>query len=404
MTAAMMLRTGLQVGLFVLLASVMGASGYGHFAAILAVFAFANPLVATGPAFALSQAIVARRLGVAEAFGAGLQAVLVSGLGVLFVTSLLAVLVLPPDISWIAILAVGVSETVCVPLAELAGRVFQATQAPVLLPGLAALVTGLRLCALALWFLGSGVLTVERWALLYALASAVAAAVSLGLLARRRGAPAGAPDRALQLAREGVPIAISSSALRAHAEMDKAVLARLGNAAETGWYSVGSRLIDLFTLPAQARFEAALTRFFREGAEGPSAAWRLARSQMPFLFTLGAGAAAAMLAGAPLLPRLLGDSYAGATLVVQSLCLLPFVAGLRALLRQSLLTSGHARQYAQLETVAAIANVALNVLLVPTLGWRGAVAAAYASGSLMVFGAGWVIARRLARPARAAGP
>jgi O-antigen/teichoic acid export membrane protein len=112
-------------------------------------------------------------------------------------------------------------------------------------------------------------------------------------------------------------------------------------------------------------------------------------------------AAIVFLVAAPLLPVVLGPAYASSVEVVRALCLLPLVLGAQTLISDALTGAGHQGVRASIQVLAALTACALNLVLIPAMGWKGAVIASYASQVLLflaLLGAAWFLTARGRRP------
>jgi O-antigen/teichoic acid export membrane protein len=87
---------------------------------------------------------------------------------------------------------------------------------------------------------------------------------------------------------------------------------------------------------------------------------------------------------APLLTWVAGAKYAGSVEVLRMLCFLPLLLAAQALLADTLASSGYQRLAALFEVITAIMICTLCVTLIPSMGWRGAAIASYASQGTLV--------------------
>lgn len=389
---AMATRTILLVSLFVAVAALLGPTEFGTFSAVLAVCGLASPLCGIGIGMGLVQTVSSGRLPAAPAAGNALRAAALSGLAVSLPLGA-ALLLFLPEAGWILVAGVVAADLVFMPVVEVSGRAFQAVGRPLLLPGLSAAMIALRLAILGAWWLvaDGARLTAETWALLYAGASAIAAITAVVALGQALGSlrPAGSLASAVA---GGAPMGLTWMAARANADADKALLARLADSSTAGWYTAAYRIVDLAVVPVQALLETSLPRFFASrDREAQSREFRVA---LRWILAIGAGGAVVLLGAAALLPAVLGPSYAQAVVMAQALCALPALSGLRLLLRQTLLGRGYTRLYPSLEAVGAATNVGLNLVLIPGIGWLGAVVSSYASEALMAILSAVALIRR----------
>ena len=101
------------------------------------------------------------------------------------------------------------------------------------------------------------------------------------------------------------------------------------------------------------------------------------------------------LIGAPLLwaiadilPWLLGEEFRASAEIVRYLCALPAFMLLRHVAVLTWWTSNRPQIATGLQVTGAAVNVVANLVLIPRLGWQGAVVSVYASEAIMSV-AGW---------------
>jgi O-antigen/teichoic acid export membrane protein len=87
--------------------------------------------------------------------------------------------------------------------------------------------------------------------------------------------------------------------------------------------------------------------------------------------------------GAPAVPWLLGNSYQSSTQVLQWLALLPFLLVVNGAGSEALSGADAQRRLSLLHALTAGMSLLLNVMLVPSYGWQGAVMAAYGSQAFL---------------------
>ena len=106
------------------------------------------------------------------------------------------------------------------------------------------------------------------------------------------------------------------------------------------------------------------------------------------------------MAGASLLPLILGEGFRQATEALRWLAPLPLLKTLHYFVSDSLTGSGFQGTRTLAQVGVAIFNVALNFALIPSYGWRGAAWASIASDGLLVVALWSVAAVLLARRPR----
>jgi O-antigen/teichoic acid export membrane protein len=86
---------------------------------------------------------------------------------------------------------------------------------------------------------------------------------------------------------------------------------------------------------------------------------------------------------APLVPVVLGQSYAGVTTAIRWLAILPLLRAMHYFAADALTGAGHQELRTAAQIGVALLNVALNLALIPAYSWQGAAWASIVSdGSL----------------------
>ena len=255
------------------------------------------------------------------------------------------------------------------------------------------------LAAGLLWLSGGGLLA---WCLAYTLqfglVVAVATLLTLGAAARPSMTRLPADRRA-----SAMSFALSTSARSSLAELDRVMLSRLSSLEAAGLYGAGSRLVYIATMPFYVFQMMAYPAFFRAGQAGYAAARAVAVRQAVRLAPAGLAVSGLLWIAAPYVDRILGSAYSGTTGVVRGLCVVVALASVSEPFGNALNGAGEERLRRDFQVVGLLFNAALNLCLVPTIGFRGSVIAAVASHCLLlllfVFGY-----RLLGRGATAAAP
>ena len=105
----------------------------------------------------------------------------------------------------------------------------------------------------------------------------------------------------------------------------------------------------------------------------------------------------ALLAGADLVPVLLGESYEGTQGVVRGLAVLPLLKVAHYLAADALTGAGQQRVRSAWQLGVALANGGLNLWLIPSYGVSGAVAASLLCDGALAVGLWCVVWGRLRR-------
>lgn len=381
--AGQLMRLGLQAAYFIVLARMLGTSEYGAFAAALALGALVAPFSSLG-----AHSIMVRNVARAPSVAAGeWRRALVYSLGIgLLLTGLLTVLadfIAPPELSRLGIFLVVVADIVALKLVELSGGLWQALGKSKSLIVLPALVNSFRLlAAVGALFLAPHI-ELEQWSLIY-LAATLPIGVGSGLYTTIK---LGKSRASLWLRwrdiREGILFSVATSAQNVYNDIDKAMLARIGNVAQAGLYSAAYRVIDMGYAPIRAVASAAYPLYFREGEHGLVSAMALTRRIAPAVVALGAVAAVGAFFVAPLTPLLLGSEFSGAIILVQLISPLILLRGVSYLAADTLTGCGRQAFRTAAQVGIAIVNVALNFVFIPVLGVMGAVIVTLACETLL---------------------
>lgn len=259
------------------------------------------------------------------------------------------------------------------------GQVFQTFEKMKFSAGLILLSNVLRLIlAISMW-LGLGRATAFEWAIASLTVSGVAAAIAFMTVAHFYGLPTFSPSLFVKRAGEGFIFAISGSTTAAYNDIDKVVLSHDGFDRANGIYSMAYRVVNIGTMPIMSVVSAAFPRFFKEGSKGVAATYPMAKSLLRRTAFLGVGIAVMMFLLAPLIPHLVGASYAESIEALRWLCLIPLFRCFHLSAGDAIAGSGHQRYRLVSQTIAAVGNLSLNIYLIPRYSWHGAAWASLAT-------------------------
>lgn len=380
---------------FLVLARALGAGEYGLYAGATAFVSLALPFASAGAAHVLIARVAGRNESPDLAFGGGFSTVVVGTL----LTSVVAV-----GVGTAVLTEIPASVLIALCVAELAGLAFLELFARLCqsVDDLGAFFrvhlsfsVGRALCASGFWYLGLS--SLPTWCLLYAVGSAVSLLVAGRTALRAAGvhfsvmAPSGA--------KEGVPYAVSLLSAEVQDDIDKTFLVGTGHVHDAGVYAAGYRLIGIAMMPIQAMVNLTYARFFRAGnAEGLQGGLDYTRRVAPVAFTYCAVVVVVGYVTAPAIPIVLGDGFGEVVPIIRLMSVLPAVRVVLYFVGNALAGAGFQRQRSTCLLAMAGVAVICNAVLVPSYGWRGALAATFASE---VGGAGllaWSARRLLRRP------
>lgn len=396
-------RVLLQGAYFVVVARVLGVSGFGAFAGTVALVALVAPFGSLGAINLMISNIVTEPSSAARQFATAVAVTAASGVVFAAALSGVAQWVAPVGVAWWMVLCVAGGDMLGTRLLELAGAVHQAQDRMEQVAVLPLLLHSARLAAvLALAALASTP-DLGTWSVLYLIASLVVTVPVLLVTRARVGG--GRPDWAQYAVqwRQGVLFAVSFSAQSVYNDIDKAMLGRLATLEATGIYTAAYRLVDLAYVPMRALLAASYARFFREGAGGLRAtvafSRRLAKPGLGYCLF----ASVALLAGADVVPVLLGDEYADAVTALRWLSIIPLLKGVHYLAADALTGAGQQGARTAFQIGVAVLNVGLNLWLIPRYSYAGAIAASLVCDLALGISLWGLVATRLRRrgPARA---
>jgi O-antigen/teichoic acid export membrane protein len=131
-------------------------------------------------------------------------------------------------------------------------------------------------------------------------------------------------------------------------------------------------MIDMAAIPAMALRDAAVPRFFREGANNRRELWkltfRLIKRSLVVTGLLGAG----LYVGSALIPLLVGESFRGSAQAVRWLCLIPMLRCVHQMTGSAIMGLGLQKYRTVTQMVVAGFNLVLNLWWIPAYGWKGA--------------------------------
>ena len=248
------------------------------------------------------------------------------------------------------------------------------------------LLSSVSRCILAiglLVFLGRA--SAWQWALCSLAVTSMSACVAVAIVTRFFGLPSFSPSLLIRRAGEGFVFAVSGSTTAVYNDIDKVVLSHFGMNQANGIYSMAYRAVNIGSMPIQSIVGAAFPRFFREGVKGIAALVPMARALLRRTLVLGILVSAGMFLCAPIIPHLIGRSYAESVSALRWLCLIPFFRCFHLSAGDAIAGAGHQKFRLVSQSIAAIGNLLLNLYLVPRYSWHGAAWASLATdGSLGV--------------------
>ena len=264
-------------------------------------------------------------------------------------------------------------------LSSCAGQVFQTFEKMKFSAALT-LLSNIARCLVAVGMLAVlGRATAWQWAVASLATSAIAACIAFVIVTRFFGLPKFSPSLLFKRAGEGFVFAISGSTTAVYNDIDKVVLSHYGMDRANGIYSMAYRVVNIGCMPIMSVVAAAFPRFFREGVKGIAATVPMARALLRRTAILGVVISLGMFVFAPIIPHLVGNSYAESVSALRWLCLIPFFRCFHLSAGDAIAGAGHQKFRLVSQSIAAIGNLLLNLYLIPRYSWHGAAWASLAT-------------------------
>lgn len=259
-----------------------------------------------------------------------------------------------------------------------------------------------RLLILGIMKLVMGHASASQWSV-GMLAASFAAAVPIYFHVRRQIGNAHFDWRLLKCRfGEGLGFAFAGTTEAVNNDLDKVMLAHYGMSAQNGFYTLAYRAIDFATSPIIALTAAVVQRHFVLSTEGFRRVMKLAIKSLGLSVALGFAIGVMARIASPLLPLIAGKGFAGAVAAINILCWLPLIRGIHQSCGSALTGLGQQNWRTAAQAVAALLNIALNIIWIQRFGWRGAAWSSLASdGALAILNASLFLAlpRLVARKA-----
>jgi O-antigen/teichoic acid export membrane protein len=266
-------------------------------------------------------------------------------------------------------LALGGTVFGATTLLEATERVFEASRIRV-----AAAVNRLAAVSIFAWRSNWGL---SDWVLLHLGFNALAVVATIAVLSSRLGVKTRPSVVPLREVRRGVALAGNQVATQGQSDADKLVLSMYRRDYDLGVYAAGYRVATLAALPLNTLLGITYGRFFVAGATSQLQARRLAIRMTKLGLLVTIPTSIILIIGAPLVPVVLGDDYAGSVVVIRVLAILPVVKSLQEFAGNALTGANRQGLRVRIVTTGLVVNVALNVALVPIWGWKAAAAGTF---------------------------
>jgi O-antigen/teichoic acid export membrane protein len=356
---------------FIVLARLLGASQYGLLSGAVALVATVSQYSTLGSGLLFLRYVSQDRDNFSLYWGNILLSV--SSMSTLLVLGLwlFGGRLLGPG-TLLVLLPIAVSDCMFQQFNSCTGQVFQTFEKMKISATLILLSNVLRLIMAVIFLVTLKSASAWQWALASLFVSFLGAAVAFVTVTRHFGRPAFSIPLLFQRAGEGFVFAISGSTTAVYNDVDKVVLTHDGMIRANGLYSMAYRVVNIGTMPIMSIVAAAFPRFFREGAKGIIGTVPMAKVLLKRTVFLALLISAGMFLLAPIIPHLVGKSYLESVSALRWLCLIPFFRCFHLSAGDAIAGAGYQKYRLLSQSIAALGNLGLNIILIPKLGWLGA--------------------------------
>lgn len=373
----------IQALYFTVIARSLGVQNYGAFVGVVGLVGVLLPFATMGSGFLLIKNVSRDKQQFRKSFGNALLITTVSAALLFGVVVGLSHIVLGTKIPIKLTMMIAGADLPCLGIATICAQSFQAFERMKWTASINVLLSALRLAAAAILAIITSNPTSLEWGGFYLVSTAVVALLALILVIAKLGTPAFHFAHNAGEVREGFYFSVAQSAQTIYNDIDKAMLARLSTLEATGIYGAAYRLIDVSFAPVTSLLTAAYPNFFRVGMDGIPATLRYVRPLIVRALGYSTLVAVALLAGAGVVPLILGGEYRLTSEALRWLAVLPLLKAVHSFLADALTGAG----YQALRTVicagVAVFNVCVNLWAIPAYSWRGAAWSSIASDGLL---------------------
>lgn len=372
----------LQAAYFVLLARLLGVFEYGVFAGTFAIVNTLTPYSALGASM-----LFMRHLAVdTELAGAywGNSLLTTTGFTIL---SILGTLLLAFGIHVISrpgmLLVLLVANCLFLQITTLGGMMMFTLGNARISAILNLLGHFSRVIVLVVMKLTMGHANAFQWSIGILIGSAAAAGVVLYVVRQAIGKTRYDVGLLRRRSAEGLGFAFAGTTDAVYNDLDKIMLSHYGMNLQNGFYTLAYRIVDFATSPIFALTMAVMQKHFVLTRSRIRLMIRLTIKSLTVSVLLGLAVAAGTWIASPLVPAIAGRDFSGAVAVLKLLCWLPLIRAVHQACGSTVTGLGHQNWRTGAQSLVAVFNVALNVLWIPSFGWRGAVWSTLASDGLL---------------------
>jgi O-antigen/teichoic acid export membrane protein len=384
MLAGQGLKLLIQAFYFAVIARSLGAQNYGAFVGVVGLVGILLPFAAMGSGYLLIKNVSRDKRQFRTNFGSALLTTILSSAFSFAVVVGISHFLFPAKIPMKLIMMVASCDLFCLSTVTICGQAFMAFELMKWTALINVLLSAFRLSAAVILATIKSHPTALEWGEFYLGSTAMVALLALILVLAKLGAPAFSLRRPAAEVRDGLYFCVAQSAGTIYNDIDKAMLARLSTLEATGIYGAAYRLIDVSFTPVAAVLVAAYPNFFRVGLDGIPATLRYVRPLIVRALGYAMLITVAFLAGAGMVPLILGGEYRLTSEALRWLAVLPLLKAVHSFLADALTGAGHQALRTVIMAGVAVFNVGINMWIIPAYSWRGAAWSSIASDALLL--------------------
>jgi O-antigen/teichoic acid export membrane protein len=372
-TFSMLLRSGLQLGYFVIVARTLGPEEYGSFGATLAFIAIFAPYAMLGSGNLLIKHTSRNKEKFCTYWGSSLSVVLIMG-ALLTIFILFAYrYFLPTSINLGVVLLICLSDLFFTRFIDISSQALQSYEMISKMNQVQIITSSIKFASALLLLIPVFSHTIDTWAIYYFISSLLGSIYAVNLVNRLLGKGVLDPRPILKEVSEGFYFSIGLSSSSIYNDIDKTMLSKYSTLEATGIYVAAYRLIDAAMTPLRALLTSLYTSFFAAGEKGVNGTIPIVRKMIPYSFGYGIIACGGMLLISGFMPSILGPEYQQTVLVLRLLSPIIVFRSIHNILGDSIAGAGLQGIRSANQIVVAIINICLNLYLIPLYGLFGAI-------------------------------
>ncbi len=369
---------------FTVIARSLGAQNYGAFVGVVGFVGILLPFATMGSGYLLIKNVSLDKFQFRKSLGSALMTTSLSA-GLLFCVAVaISHFLLPAKIQVNLIVMVACADLFGTSVTGICAQAFIAFERMNWTASINVLMSAVRFGGACVLALGKGHPSALDWGEYYLGSTAVVALLAFILVLAKLGAPTFSFERPGAKIIEGFYFSAAQSAQTIYNDIDKAMLARLSTLEATGIYGAAYRLVDVSFTPVASVLVASYPNFFRVGVHGIPATLRYVKPLLLRALGYATFLAILFLAGAGVVPAILGSEYRLTAEALRWLAVLPLFKAIHFFLADALTGAGHQALRTAIGAGAALFNVGINLWIIPQYSWRGAAWSSIASDVLLV--------------------